>query len=219
MKFFQAAAGAALLTILVMFTAVGVRALATTEGGPVAVGAAMAQPSPPGAAGPPVVLVAPRTAPATVDTGTIAGQTLTWAVTTFGSAIAAALTAWLYRLLQKEGINVTDAQRARLQDIVENALHISAHELSGAIQGKGDIEVKNAVLANAVRYVQLHGADTLKALGHDPSSQAAVEAIRARALSAINDPGTPTPAILAPAAPRPPQAGPVVAAATAPKPA
>jgi hypothetical protein len=151
---------------------------------------------------------------AVVDTGTLAGQVITWVWTTFGGVISSMLTALLYKLFKKAGVDLNQAQRDKLQQITENALAISAHEVAGAASGKGKIEVRNAVIANAVRYVQLHAADTIKALGGDPLSQATVEAIKARALAAINDPAKSTPAVLdEPAPSAPPSAAPAVAAA------
>jgi hypothetical protein len=56
------------------------------------------------------------------------------------------------------------------------------------------------VVASTVAYVQDHGADTLKKLGIDPNSNIAVDAIKARIETAINDPAAPTPPVLDPTA-------------------
>jgi hypothetical protein len=159
-----------------------------------------AQPMP-GAIGVPAV-VAP---PAVIDTGTLAGQALTWMVTVGGGAIATMLTGLIYKLLQKAGIQASDALRARLQEIVLNGLNAGAKAAAEQLAGRGQVVIKQAAVASAVTYVQAHGADTIKALGLDPTSPAAVEAIKARIETAIADPTVPTPPVLdAPAAPAAP---------------
>jgi hypothetical protein len=88
--------------------------------------------------------------------------------------------------------------RARLQEMVVNGLNISAPAVEKQLAGKGQVEIKNAVVSSAVAYVQAHGADEIKALGLDPQSGAAVEAIRARIETAVADPTVPTPPVLDP---------------------
>ena len=55
---------------------------------------------------------------------------------------------------------------------------------------------QDAIVAQAVAYTQEHGAETIKALGLDPQSGAAVEAIKAHIETAIADPMVPTPKVL-----------------------
>jgi hypothetical protein len=157
---------------------------------------------------PPVAVVAPATTQNTVQTtgpvtsdttisvGTLAGQVLTWLVAAFGVPIGGLLTAWLYRLFNLAGIQAADGLRTKLQEIIVNGLNAGAKTVSEEAQGRGQIEIKNAVVAQAVTYAQAHGADTLKQLGLDPQSGAAVEAIKARIETAINDPAQPTPPVL-----------------------
>jgi hypothetical protein len=137
-------------------------------------------------------------APAIIDTGTIGGQVLTWVMATFGTTIGAALTALIWKLLQKAGIQANDALRARLQEIVLNGLNAGTKIAAEQLAGRGKIEIKQAAVASTVRYVQAHGADTIKALGLDPMGAQAVEAIKARIETAITDPAIPTPKILDP---------------------
>lgn len=139
--------------------------------------------------------------PAAVPTGDYAGDALKWVAATFGTTIGAALTAWLMRLLKNAGVQGTELLRAKLQDVVVNGLNLAAKEAADHLQGKGTVEVKNEIAARAVEYAQQHGAETLKALGVDPTSAAAVEAIKARIETAINDPATPTPPAMDPAKP------------------
>lgn len=191
---------------------------APPQGGPVAIGAAMLQAAdqPGGADTPKVALIQPAAPAPIIDTGTLAGQALTWVITTFGTLIGGVLTAWLYKMFQKAGIDLTAAQRDQLDSIIVNGLHAGASTAQEQLRGKGQIEVKDIALQNAVRYVQLHGADTLKALGSDPMSQTAVEVIKARIEKAIADPNAPTPAMFDPPAPA---AAPPRPAAPAPAPA
>lgn len=134
----------------------------------------------------------------TISVGTLAGQILNWIMVAFGPVIGSIVVWILVRVLQKLGIDATDALRERLQAIVVNGLNAGAKSATEQLQGKGQIEIKNAVVASAVAYTQEHGAETIKALGLDPQSGPAVAAIKARIETAINDPTAPTPAVLNP---------------------
>lgn len=163
--------------------------LAAEQGGPVAVGQGQL------ATGGVVLVQAPspQQAPgAVIDTGTLAGQALTWVVTTFGGTIGLTLTTLLYRMLQRKNIELSEKARERLQEIIVNGLNLGAAEIAKRMEGKGQIDVKNAVVASTIGYVQDHGVETLKKLGIDPTSPQAISAIRARIESAIIDPDTPT---------------------------
>ncbi len=119
-----------------------------------------------------------------------------------------AATALVVRLFNKAGIAISDSARMRLQEMVVNGLNIGAKTAQDNLAGRGKIEIKNAAVASAVTYVQVHGADTLKQLGVDPNSNAAIDAIKARIETAIADPATPTPPLLNPVGP-PPVAAPI----------
>lgn len=148
-----------------------------------------------------ITTTAPVSSTTTISVGTLAGQLLAWVVTAFSVPIGSIAVWIMVRVLKNLGITATDAMRARLQEMVVNALNISAPAVQQQLAGKGQIEVKSAVVQDAVAYVQAHGADTIKALGLDPKSGEAVEAIKARIETAIADPATPTPAVLDPPAP------------------
>ena len=138
----------------------------------------------------------PVTSDTTISVGTLAGQVLTWAVTAFGSLLATIFATWGYRLIQLTGVQLTDAARARLQEIILNGLNEGAKTEAANLDGKDQVAVKDAIVAKAVTYAQAHGADTIKQLGLDPTSGIAVEAIKARIETAINDPTVATPAVL-----------------------
>ena len=136
----------------------------------------------------------------TISVGSLAGEVLQWLAAAFGVPIGGLLTAWLYRLFKLAGIQIADGLRSKLQEIIVNGLNAGAKTEAENMQGKGQIEIKNAVVAQAVAYTQAHGSDTIKALGLDPQSGATVEAIKARIETAIADPTVATPAVLGPAA-------------------
>jgi len=147
-----------------------------------------------------ITTTAPVSSNTTISVGTLAGQFLAWIMVAFSGPIGG-LAVWIMvRVLKNLGITATDAMRARLQEIVVNALNVSAPVVQSQLSGKGDVDLKNEVVARAIAYTQAHGADTIKALGLDPLSGAAVQAIKARIETAIADPATPTPPVLDPPA-------------------
>jgi hypothetical protein len=145
-----------------------------------------------------VTTTGPVSSQTSISIGTLAGQVLTWAATAFGSLLATIFAAWGVRLFKLAGVQMTDAARDRLQAIILNGLNSGAEQVSHDLAGKGQVDVKNAVVAKAVEYAQAHGADTIKQLGLDPKSGAAVEVIKARVETLIADPGVATPAVLDP---------------------
>lgn len=145
-----------------------------------------------------ITTTAPVSSNTTISVGTLAGEVLTWAATAFGSVLATVFAAWGVRLFKLAGVQMTDAMRDRLQQIILNGLNAAAKDEAANLAGKDQVAVKNSVVAGAVAYTQAHGAETIKALGLDPKSGDAVEAIKARIETAIADPNTPTPAVLDP---------------------
>lgn len=139
----------------------------------------------------------------TISAGTLAGQVLAWATLAFGGGLSTLLGTLIYRALKLVGVKITDAARARLGDVILNAMNFGAKKAEEDLAGKDPIEIKNAAVAFAVAYVQAHGAETIKTLGLDPTSGAAVEAIKARIATAVADPSVATPAVLD--APSPPK--------------
>lgn len=163
---------------------------------------AVVAPAPPPATAPvtqnTVTTTGPVTSQTSISIGTLAGQVLTWAAAAFGSVAATVFTAWGVRLFKLAGVQMSDAARARLQDIIVNGLNVGAAQATKDLTGKGQVEIKNETVAAAVAYAQAHGKDAIKQLGLDPQSGAAVEAIKARIETAIADPTVPTPAVLDP---------------------
>lgn len=140
----------------------------------------------------------------TVSTGTLAGEVLTWLVAAFGVPIGGLLVLLAKRAAALVGVKLTQQMSDRLDDIIVRGLNAGAVMAKERLEGHGDVEVKNAVVASAVEYAQDHGADTIKALGLDPQSGKAVEALKARIATLITDPTQPTPDVLDSAAPKAP---------------
>lgn len=145
---------------------------------------------------PNIIIHQAPSAPTVIDTGSIAGQALTWVITVFGGTIGAALTAWIVKLLKRAGMQVSDEASEKLNRIIVNGLHSAAPAAQAALAGKGQVAVRNETLAGMVRYVQAHGADTLKTLGVDPSDPKLQEVLRARAERLVADPAAVTPKVL-----------------------
>lgn len=135
----------------------------------------------------------------TLSLGSLAGQVLTWTAAALAVPIGGLISAWLWKLFQFSGVQVTDAMKQQLQGIIVNGLNAAAANNAARLAGKDPITIKNAIVADAVKYAQEHGAETIKALGLDPQSGAAVAAIKARIETAITDVNTPTPAAVTPA--------------------
>ena len=147
-----------------------------------------------------ITTTGPVSSKTTIDVGTYAGQALMWIAAVFSPIIGTVLTKWLLQLAANAGVQGTELLRSKLQDMIVNGLNAGAQAAADKLKDKDQIEVKNAVVASTVQYIQAHGADTLKQLGLDPTSPQAIEAIRARIETAINDPAAPTPPVLDPAA-------------------
>jgi hypothetical protein len=146
-----------------------------------------------------ITTTAPVSSETTISVGTLGGQVLTWLAAAFSVPVGALLVKYLLKLGQLSGVQVTDAMKAQLQATIVNGLNASAASNAERLKGRGQLEVKNAIVADAVKYAQAHGAETIKALGLDPQSGEAVQAIKARIETAIADPGTPTPIVITPA--------------------
>ncbi len=147
----------------------------------------------------------PVSSETTISVGTLAGQVLMWLAAAFSVPIGTLLTMWLKRLFTLAGVQVTQQMSDKLNSIIVNGLNDGATNAKLQLAGKGTVEVKNQVIASAVDYTQRHAAETIQALGLDPKSGEAVEAIKARIQTAINDETIPTPAVLSVPTPQPTQ--------------
>lgn len=145
-----------------------------------------------------ITTTAPVTSETTISVGTWAGQTLLWVVATFGSTLGLALTTLIVRMLKNAGVVGAQLLSDKLDQLVLHGLNFAADEAAKDMAGKGTIEIKDDIAGRTLTYVQQHGADTIKALGMQPESVMAIEAIKARIATAVADPDKPTPAVLDP---------------------
>jgi hypothetical protein len=151
-----------------------------------------------------VTTTGPVTSDTTISVGTLAGQVLEWVLAAFGVPIGSLITAWLFRAFRQAGINLTDSIRARLQQIVLNGMHLGALEAQKQLQGRGQVDIRNAAVAATIAYVRVHGTDELKALGINPNSNVLTEVVKARIAALAADPTVATPPVLnAPMSPPP----------------
>lgn len=145
-----------------------------------------------------ITTTGPVTSDTVISLGTLAGQVLTWVTSLFVASVGALLSAWIARAFRNAGVDFTDSMRSRLQEMVVHGLNLGAATATAGMAGKAQIDIKNQAIDTAVRYVREHGAQELKALGVDPMSNIAVDAIKARIQTAITDANSPTPKILDP---------------------
>jgi hypothetical protein len=146
---------------------------------------------------PPTVAINPSgpvttTSTTIVQGGDILSQVIEWAKVVFGGLAATAFVAAVFKGLGYLGVVTTDAMKAQLTAIAVNGINDAAAKAESRVGGKFSIDVKNQVMADAVKYTQDHGAPLIKSLGLDPQSGEAVRAIQARIQTAIIDPMTPT---------------------------
>jgi len=132
--------------------------------------------------------------PTTIHGGQILSDIVGWAGAAFGAAIASLLVAMIYKISAYFGVQTTQQQRDQLQSIILNGLNSAAAKAQSGLGGSSvmDLNVKNQIIADAVAYTQSHGADTIKALGLDPQSGQAVEAIKAKMTTLVADKNQPT---------------------------
>jgi len=154
----------------------------------------------------PLTVVVPATQPAPLDTsfslGSGIADLLGGLAALFGSAIAAFVVQWVRAIAARAGIKVSQDMSDKLDAIIENGVHAGAAKLGADLTGKLNVDVKSAVAAEAVKYAQAHGAETIKGLtGVDPSDPKVVEALQARAAKALNTIGPD--AVLSPTSDKP----------------
>jgi hypothetical protein len=140
-----------------------------------------------------------------ISVGTLAGEALQSVLAIFALPIGGFISMILFRVFRAAGVNLSTMNEAKLQDSVNRAVVMFGNAAPRMLDGKINVDVKNNVVRNAIEYVRAHRADTIKALGVDPNSKQAEEALTARAEVALADPEVPTP-----------QVAPVIQQATSP---
>lgn len=109
----------------------------------------------------------------------------------YGTVIGTVITNWIVKLAQQRGYQLDDQARARLKEMVTNALHIVAAKMPQSqkdAHGNVLAGALNVLLDGVVGYVEAQGAGTLKLLGAPAGSPEAEDAIRAHALVKLADP-------------------------------
>jgi hypothetical protein len=144
-----------------------------------------------------VTTTGPVSSDTTISVGTLAGQLLMYVASAFVVAVGGVLTVLIKRWATSMGIQVTQQMSDQLNATLVNGLNDAAVKTAASLAGRGAVEVHNAIVNGAVAYAQDHRADTIKALGLDPQSGAAVAALNARIATLVQDPSVPTPAVLA----------------------
>jgi type II secretory pathway pseudopilin PulG len=136
--------------------------------------------------------------PTLLNWGFVLGQLLQAILVLVLPSIAVVIVALAAKALKWVGVQMTQQQRDRLQDIVVNGINLAGDQLKGQLGKIPPVEIKNKLLAIVLSYVQDHGLPAVKALGMAFDSPEFPGAIAARVERALNDPLAPTPPWLTP---------------------
>lgn len=119
----------------------------------------------------------------TFSFGALAGQVLSWMAVVIAPVIATLLGNWLVKLAAKVKVDIKDADRARIQEIVENGIKWGAAKLNILLNGSVTPANKAAIIKAVVtEYLPEKGAETVKALGGDVTdAKAMTDIVTARA--------------------------------------
>lgn len=128
-----------------------------------------------------------------VNVGDIIGSVASALLLALAVPIAGLIVNAGFKFLQGMGVAVTDSRKAQLQELVVNGINYAASLSKEKLKGRMPVDVKSAIVKEAIDYVLLHGNDLLKLLGVDPQSAEARSGIEARVERALNDPTSPTP--------------------------
>lgn len=113
-----------------------------------------------------------------IPAGSLLAQIVGVGALIVGTPLAAALAALFVRLAKQAGVQIDDAYRQRLDEMILNGIHMGAAKAGASLYGGAlDVHLKPGILADAADYVAVHGADTLKALQADPGSLRNIDAI------------------------------------------
>jgi hypothetical protein len=151
---------------------------------PVAVGAT--------APGSPVIVSSQAAQPYSFDAGTVMASFVNWLWVAFGGTIVTALALIAQKVLRWLGVQTNQAMNDRLMEAIRNGMNDAAAKAQTDLTGKFPIEVKNQIIAQGIEYAKAHQAATITALGLDPKTGEATEALRAKAETVIIDPMQPT---------------------------
>lgn len=142
----------------------------------------------------------PASVTTTVKGGTLAADVLQWIQVALLPTVGAAIIGLILRGMSLLGIATTSQQSDQLKKIAVEGLNSAFSTLEGRLRSdpRLDVHVKGQIMADAIAYTQEHAKETLSAMGLDPKSGKAVDAIRAKIETALNDPRIPTPDAITP---------------------
>lgn len=128
-------------------------------------------------AAPVAALAADGAAPVpSLSLGSLIGPLLEAALTAAGTALAGLIAVMLQRQLVRIGVQMTDADRARLETMIANGVVWAAHRAGASLEGAWTADVRDRVLADTAAYVTANGHDTLRRL-RAPTDPAALQQI------------------------------------------
>lgn len=105
--------------------------------------------------------------------GGVAGDILALVVSGSAAAIAGVVVNWLLKLAAKLKIDIKDADRKRLQELVENGIKWAARELNVILDGNVSSANKTRLVeAVATEYLPKEAKETVAALGGDVDNEA-----------------------------------------------
>lgn len=111
-----------------------------------------------------------------LSVGEIVSPLLEAVLAAAGTALAGLIAVMLQRQLVRIGVQVTDADRARLETMIANGVVWAAHRAGASLEGAWTVDVRDRVLADTAAYVTANGRDTLRRL-RAPTDPAALQQI------------------------------------------
>lgn len=114
---------------------------------------------------------------ATVSIGSALGVGVELLATAIAAPVAGILVLWLQAIARKIGVQITDADRDRLDGIVQNGVLWAAARAGVALDGKLSLDLRNQIVAEAAEYTLTYGKDTLRRLKAPVSDPAALQDI------------------------------------------
>lgn len=113
----------------------------------------------------------------TVSMGSALGVGAELLATAIAAPVAGIIVIWLQAIARRIGVQITDADRARLDGIVQNGVLWAAARANVTLDGKLPLDVRNQIVADAAGYALTYGADTLKRLKAPVGDPAALQDI------------------------------------------
>lgn len=110
------------------------------------------------------VATSAQAADTTVSLGSALGLGLELVVATVAAPLLGLVGLWLQRQARRLGIEITDADRARLNALIENGVLWAVDNAGAQLDGKWSVDLRSEILSGAAAYMQAYGADTLKRL-------------------------------------------------------